>query len=98
VVGKFIQEGLDSLMGILSFSVFRVLIVFFCSFTTGETVVLYKLKGKLQGGSEVHLPGMTQLTGKSSCQTFMLKLLKVIIDLRGTARTSLRSKAGKSGG
>ncbi|OQV13389.1 E3 ubiquitin-protein ligase HUWE1 [Hypsibius exemplaris] len=63
-------------------------------FTSGETVVLYKSKGKSQGSSEVHLPGMTQLTGKSSCQTFMLKLLKVIIDLRGTARISLRSKSG----
>lgn len=65
-----------------------------CRFTSGESVVLYKAKGKSQGGPEVHLSGMTQLTGKSSCQTFMLKLLKVIIDLRGTARTSLRTKSG----
>ena len=54
--------------------------------------MLYKPKGKTPGGSEVHLSGMTQLTGKASSQTFMLKLLKVMIDLRGTARTLLRVK------
>lgn len=66
-----------------------------CRFTSGESVVLFKSKGKSQGGPDVHLSGMTQLTGKSSSQTFMLKLLKVMIDLRGTARTSLRTKSSK---
>ncbi|XP_055349412.1 E3 ubiquitin-protein ligase HUWE1-like isoform X2 [Paramacrobiotus metropolitanus] len=63
-------------------------------FSTGESVVLYKSKGKAQAGPEVHLTAMSNLTGKSSCQTFMLKLLKMMIDLRGNSRTFLRSRAG----
>lgn len=52
-----------------------------------------KIKGH---GRELQLPSMQQLTSKSSSQHFLLRILKVVIQLRDAARAAAR-KANKAG-
>lgn len=52
-----------------------------------------KIKGH---GRELQLPSMQQLTSKSSSQHFLLRILKVVIQLREAARAAAK-KANKAG-
>lgn len=54
-------------------------------FTNDSVIITARTSSK--GGREVQLPSMTSLTSKNSSQSFFLRLLKVIIQLRDTAHT-----------
>ncbi|CAH1264453.1 HUWE1 [Branchiostoma lanceolatum] len=45
---------------------------------------------KVKGGRELQLPSMAQLTAKTSTQSFFLRILKVIIQLREAARRAVK--------
>eukprot|EP00058_Branchiostoma_floridae_P017429 XP_002602917.1 hypothetical protein BRAFLDRAFT_128503 [Branchiostoma floridae] len=45
---------------------------------------------KVKGGRELQLPSMAQLTSKTSTQSFFLRILKVIIQLREAARRAVK--------
>ena len=53
-----------------------------------------KVKGR---GRELQLPSIQQLTSKSSSQQFLLRILKVIIQLRQAAKTAAKKTAAASG-
>jgi len=53
-----------------------------------------KVKGR---GRELQLPSIQQLTSKSSSQQFLLRILKVIIQLRQAAKTAAKKAASASG-
>ena len=63
----------------------------------GNTVVVHAPKKvKKAGGRELQLPSMYLLTNKSSSQQFLLRMLKVIIQLREAARASAKKAARRS--
>lgn len=53
-----------------------------------------KVKGR---GRELQLPSIQQLTSKSSSQQFLLRILKVIIQLRQAAKSAAKKTAATSG-
>jgi len=53
-----------------------------------------KVKGR---GRELQLPSIQQLTSKSSSQQFLLRILKVIIQLRQAAKSAAKKAAAASG-
>jgi len=53
-----------------------------------------KVKGR---GRELQLPSIQQLTSKSSSQQFLLRILKVIIQLRQAAKSAAKKTAPASG-
>jgi len=53
-----------------------------------------KVKGR---GRELQLPSIQQLTSKSSSQQFLLRILKVIIQLRQAAKSAAKKAASASG-
>ncbi|XP_060080556.1 E3 ubiquitin-protein ligase HUWE1-like [Ylistrum balloti] len=58
-------------------------------FTQGTAIVVAAPK-KVKGGRELQLPSMNLLTNKTSSQQFLLRILKVIIQLRDAARTMVK--------
>ncbi|XP_021341229.1 E3 ubiquitin-protein ligase HUWE1-like isoform X3 [Mizuhopecten yessoensis] len=58
-------------------------------FSQGTNIVVAAPK-KVKGGRELQLPSMSLLTNKSSSQQFLLRILKVIIQLRDAARTMVK--------
>ncbi|XP_069142505.1 E3 ubiquitin-protein ligase HUWE1-like isoform X2 [Argopecten irradians] len=58
-------------------------------YSLGSSVVVAAPK-KVKGGRELQLPSMTLLTNKTSSQQFLLRILKVIIQLRDAARTMVK--------
>lgn len=63
----------------------------------GGTVVVHasaKVKGR---GRELQLPSMQQLTSKSSSQHFLLRILKVVIQLRDAARAAAKKASRMTG-
>ncbi len=64
---------------------------------SGSTVVVHaSAKVKSGAGPELQLPSMSLLTCKMSSQQFLLRVLKVIIQLRESARAAA-NKAKRSG-
>jgi len=61
---------------------------------TKEAVVLVA-PTKLKGGGELQLSSMTALTNKTSSQSFFLRVLKVIIQLREAALLAIKSNKSK---
>jgi E3 ubiquitin-protein ligase HUWE1 len=59
-------------------------------------VVVHAPSKVKSSGRELQLPSMTLLTNKNSSQQFLLRILKVIIQLREAAR--LASKAARRPG
>lgn len=53
-----------------------------------------KVKGR---GRELQLPSIQQLTSKSSSQQFLLRILKVIIQLQKAAKSAAKKTATPSG-
>lgn len=53
-----------------------------------------KVKGR---GRELQLPSIQQLTSKSSSQQFLLRMLKVIIQLRQAAKSAAKRTTTASG-
>ena len=45
---------------------------------------------KIKGGRELQLPSMSLLTNKNSSQQFLLRILKVIIQLRDATRVAAK--------
>jgi len=63
----------------------------------GGLVVVHagsKVKGR---GRELQLPSIQQLTSKSSSQQFLLRMLKVIIQLRQAAKSAAKKTTTASG-
>ncbi|XP_033745348.1 E3 ubiquitin-protein ligase HUWE1-like isoform X3 [Pecten maximus] len=58
-------------------------------FSQGTSIVVAAPK-KVKGGRELQLPSMSLLTNKTSSQQFLLRILKVIIQLRDAARTMVK--------
>ena len=67
-----------------------------CRFGGGHIVVHAASKVK-SSGRDLQLPSMTLLTNKTSSQQFLLRILKVIIQLRDAARIAMKKtrKAGR---
>jgi len=53
-----------------------------------------KVKGR---GRELQLPSIQQLTSKSSSQQFLLRMLKVIIQLQQAAKSAAKKASTASG-
>ena len=74
---------------------FYNLCLFSSRYNTGTSVVIHRGKTVKHGGRELQLPSMSLLTNKNSSQQFLLRILKVVIQLRDAARqASRRPKRG----
>ena len=62
----------------------------FYRYNTGTSVVVHRAKTLKHGGRELQLPSMSLLTSKNSSQQFLLRILKVVIQLREAARQANR--------
>ncbi|KAH3893127.1 hypothetical protein DPMN_017271 [Dreissena polymorpha] len=65
--------------------------LWWCCRFTGHTVVVMAPK-KLKTGRELQLASMARLTSKTSSQHFLLRIMKVIIQLREAARSANKKK------
>ena len=64
----------------------------------GGGLVVVNAGSKVKGrGRELQLPSIQQLTSKSSSQQFLLRILKVIIQLRQAAKSAAKKAAAASG-
>ena len=59
-------------------------------FNTGTNLVVHAPKHHKKKSSELQLPSMSLLTTKASSQQFLLRMLKVILQLREAARTAAK--------
>lgn len=65
-------------------------------YSKGTIVVHAPTKVKGSSGRELQLPCMQLLTSKTSSQQFLLRILKVIIQLREAARNAAKKSKRKS--
>ncbi len=60
-------------------------------------MVVHRAKLIKHSGRELQLPSMSQLTNKNASQQFLLRMLKVVIQLREAARQARRKPKASAG-